>query len=97
MRRVNAACIHYTECPSGPGAFGIDAVARRSRDIIDDRKSLTNQTVEERALADVRAADEGYEGFGHDDLLSESLVRLGASRHTRLRACLRTRIISAQA
>ena len=42
----------------------VDAVAGGARDVGDDRDALADEPVEERALADVRAADDGDDGEG---------------------------------
>ena len=46
--------------PSGGLDEGVDGIAGGAGDVVDDRAVLTDQAVEQRALADVRAADDGH-------------------------------------
>ena len=45
---------------------GRDAVARGARGRVDDGDAALQEPVEEGGLPDVRAADDGDEGEGHD-------------------------------
>src|SRR5439155_8268845 len=62
-----------------PLRVAIQAIARRPRAILDDRRAGAKDAIEQRALADVRSADDGnHRERGHVSL-----------RRRRLRAVLR--------
>ena len=60
--QLQAAGVDHGERAAGPLRGAVDAVAGGARDVGDDRDALADEPVEERALADVRAADDGDHG-----------------------------------
>jgi hypothetical protein len=56
----DSAGVYHLEGTSVPIHWPIYAIARDARFVGDDRPPLSNQTVEERRLADIWAADDGY-------------------------------------
>ena len=56
---LQAAGVDDDEPPAVPLGVAVEAVAGRPGAILDDRRALAEEPVEERALADVRAADDG--------------------------------------
>ena len=56
---LEAAGVDEHEPPAVPLGVAVQAVAGRPRAVLDDRRARPEDAVEERALADVRAADDG--------------------------------------
>ncbi len=65
MSRIDPPRVHYRERPSIPYALCVQAVAGSARSVIDDREPLSNETIEECALADVWPSDQRYDGIRH--------------------------------
>jgi hypothetical protein len=63
MGRIYPAGIHQAKRLSVPCAFGVDAVTRSSRHIVNDRQPVTDQAVEQSALSNIGPPDKGYDGF----------------------------------
>ena len=83
---LEAAGVDHHEAPPVPVGLAVDPVAGRARRILDDRGALADHPVEERALPDVRATDDGDHGQrGHGRSVSarsgsariRTLVRIG--------------------
>jgi hypothetical protein len=62
---INPAGVHHTECSAIPGALGVDPIARSSRHIINNGQPLSNQPVEEGALAHIWASYQRNDRFRH--------------------------------
>ena len=60
--QLQAAGVDHGERAAGPLRGAVHAVAGGARDVGDDRDALADEPVEERALADVGAADDGDHG-----------------------------------
>ena len=58
---LKAAGVHHREGSPVPLGGAVDAVARRAGDVADDREPLADEPVEERALPDVGAPDDGHD------------------------------------
>ena len=56
---LEAAGVDDHEPPAVPLGVAVQPVARRPRAVLDDRRARPDDAVEERALADVRPADDG--------------------------------------
>ena len=68
--RLNAAGIDQQEAPAAPLAVAVDAVAGHAGRILDDGHAASGQFVEKHRLADIRPADDGYNGLCHNGLPS---------------------------
>ena len=61
---LEAAGVDHGERAAVPLGGAVDAIPGGARDVGDDRQALADEPVEERALPDVRAADDGDDGQG---------------------------------
>src|ERR1043166_1798112 len=59
--RYDSPGVDQGECFAAPVNLAVDSISRYTRFITNDCAALSNQTVEERRLADIRTADNGYE------------------------------------
>jgi hypothetical protein len=59
--RDDAARIHQSEARPVPIRFTVDSIASDARLVADNRTPLANQAIEQRRLADVGPANDGYE------------------------------------
>lgn len=71
LERLDPACVHQGERHAVPLARRVDAVARGAGAVVHNGKALTDQAVEQRALADVRSPDERHEWLAHATLSNE--------------------------
>ena len=78
--QLEAAGVDHREVAAVPFAGAIDAVAGRAGEVLDDRHPLTDEPVEERGLADIRAADDGDDGEGRHGRGSVAAVSIGPMR-----------------
>lgn len=62
---LDAAGVDHREVLVEPLRVEIDAVARDARHVVDDGDALLADLIEERGLADVRAADNRHDWFAH--------------------------------
>ena len=77
---LEAAGVDDHEASVVPLGGGVEAVARRPRPILDDGRALADDAVEERALADVRAADDGDHGQAVDGSRGDRSAGRAAAR-----------------
>jgi hypothetical protein len=85
---LEAAGVDDDEAPAVPLGHVVQPVARRSRAILDDRHALADDAVEERALADVRPADDGDHRQALERLVGQPAAGRAAAaprRHVRPR------------
>ena len=81
---LETAGVDDDEAPAVPLGVAVQPVARRPRPVLDDRRALAEEPVEERALADVRAPDDGDDrdpapSAGHGQAAPEATpVRAGS-------------------
>ena len=64
--RLNAAGVHQQKIAAVPLAVAVDAVARHAGSVLHDRHAAAGELVKEHRLADVRPADDGYDGLCHN-------------------------------
>ena len=67
---LETAGVDDDEAPAVPLGVAVEAVTRGARAVLDDRRAIAEDPVEERALADVRSPDDGDDreptpGAGH--------------------------------
>src|SRR5439155_8145730 len=62
----------HRELASAPLGDAVEPVARQARFGVDDRLALSDDAVEQRRFADVRAADDGHDGPAHIRIRRES-------------------------
>ena len=80
---LEAAGVDHREVAAAPVGGAVDAVAGRAGQILDDRDPLTDETVEQRGLADVRAADDGDDGEGGHGAGSVAAICCSPTRRRR--------------
>ena len=68
--RLDAAGIDQHEIASAPFAVAVDAVAGHAGRILDDRHAAAGEFVKEHRFADIRTANDGYNGLCHNGLPS---------------------------
>ena len=56
---LETAGVDDDEPPAVPLGVAVQTVTRRPRAVLDDGRSLAEEPVEQRALADIRSADDG--------------------------------------
>ena len=83
---LQAAGVDDHEAPAVPLGVAVQPVARRAGAVLDDRRARADDAVEERALADVRATDDG-----HDRQRPAEPCRGGRARRLRPRTDVRPR------
>ena len=58
---LEPAGVHDDEAAAVPVSIAVDAVAGRAGTILHDRGAVADDAVEQGALANVRAPDDGYD------------------------------------
>jgi hypothetical protein len=75
---LQTAGVDHRELDPRPVGRAIDAIARRTRLVLDDRAPLADQAVEQGGFPNVRTSDDGDDGLCH----LNSICQVSAARQT---------------